>query len=155
MSSCRIEQRKIFTDKLDFSCELLFTKESWNASWRSPDRSSNRIPKGDLWWGHSITIRFLKGYASQTSSRIFIQTTCICTRFSKPKGDGVSWRAFDTIGNTRKTFANTNGWRPRNNGGKYSQYSTLAKGLTLSENIATASLLEAVGGQKEPHSFCR
>ena len=69
--------------------------------------------------------------------------------FSKPKGDGVLWRAFDTIGNTRKTFANTNGWRPRNNGGKYSQYSTLAKGLTLSENIATASLLESLGGPKE------
>ena len=67
--------------------------------------------------------------------------------FSKTKTDSISWRAFDTIGNTRRAFANTNGWREiaRNNGGKYSQYSTLAKGLTLSENIATTSLLESVG----------
>ena len=74
--------------------------------------------------------------------------------FSKTNDDGTPvWRAFDTVGNTRRTFANTNGWRPRNNGGKYSEYSTLAKGLTLSENIATASLLESLGGPKELIDF--
>lgn len=56
------------------------------------------------------------------------------------------WRSFDTVLNERRTFPNTNGWRPRNNGGKYSPVSTLAKGLTKSENIATASLLEQLGG---------
>ncbi len=63
------------------------------------------------------------------------------------------WNAFDTVPNERRTFPNTNGWRPRNNGGKYSPTSTLAKGLTKSENIATASLLEALGGPTELITF--
>jgi len=66
---------------------------------------------------------------------------------SQRNGDGShQWNAFDTVPNQRRTFPNTNGWRPRNNGGKYSVTSTLAKGLARSENIATASLLESVGG---------
>lgn len=67
--------------------------------------------------------------------------------FSQKNADGSpKWAAFDTVGNNRKTFKNTNGWRPRNNGGKYSDTSTLAQGLTSSQNIATANLLEANGG---------
>ena len=67
--------------------------------------------------------------------------------FSQKNADGSpKWKAFDTVGNNRKTFKDTDGWRPRNNGGKYSNKSTLARGLTWSQNIATANLLEANGG---------
>ena len=59
------------------------------------------------------------------------------------------WTAFDTVPNKRRTFPNTNGWRPRNNGGRYSSTSTLTKALTKSENIATASLLEQLGGPQQ------
>ena len=58
------------------------------------------------------------------------------------------FKSFDTVGNKRKTFANTNGWRPRNNGGKYSETSTLTQAITWSQNIATANLLEEAGGPK-------
>ena len=74
--------------------------------------------------------------------------------FSEKNDDGsLKWRAFDTVPNQRRTFPNTNGWRPRNNGGKYSPTSTLAKGLALSENIATASLLEKLGGPSKLIEF--
>lgn len=74
--------------------------------------------------------------------------------FSQKDADGNStWRSFDTVPNERRTFPNTNGWRPRNNGGKYSPTSTLAKGLTMSENIATASLLEQLGGPSKLIEF--
>ncbi len=63
------------------------------------------------------------------------------------------WTPFDTVGNQRRTFPNTNGWRPRNNGGRYSSTSTLTKGLTKSENIATASLLEQLGGPEKLIAF--
>ncbi len=74
--------------------------------------------------------------------------------FSSRNDDNtLQWRAFDTVPNERRTFPNTNGWRPRNNGGKYSPTSTLAKGLTKSENIATASLLESLGGPSKLIEF--
>jgi len=56
------------------------------------------------------------------------------------------WAAHSTIANHRHIFPNTNGWNPRNVGGKYSSTSTLAMGLAWSQNVATASLLEALGG---------
>ena len=61
------------------------------------------------------------------------------------KGERV-WSAHSTIANHRHTFKNTNGWTPRNVGGKYSTTSTLAMGLAWSQNVATASMLEALGG---------
>jgi membrane peptidoglycan carboxypeptidase len=61
------------------------------------------------------------------------------------KGERV-WSADSTIDNHRHTFKNTNGWTPRNVGGQYSTTSTLAMGLAWSQNVATASLLEAIGG---------
>ena len=70
------------------------------------------------------------------------------------QGDPI-WNSFDTIPNERRTFPNTNGWRPRNNGGKYSETSTLTKGLTWSENVATASLLEKLGGPKPLIEFAQ
>ncbi len=54
--------------------------------------------------------------------------------------------AAHTVPNTTRRFANTDGWTPRNVGGEYTSTSTLAMGLAWSQNIATASLLEEVGG---------
>lgn len=55
-------------------------------------------------------------------------------------------RADDKVPNMSRTFENTNGWRPKNLGGRYSVTSSLVTGLAGSQNIATASLLEEAGG---------
>jgi membrane peptidoglycan carboxypeptidase len=54
--------------------------------------------------------------------------------------------AASTINNQPRTFPGTSGWRPRNVGAEYSDTVTLAQGLTWSVNVATASLLEELGG---------
>jgi membrane peptidoglycan carboxypeptidase len=54
--------------------------------------------------------------------------------------------AAHTLPNTPRTFPNTNGWRPLNVGNDYSPTSTLAMGLSWSQNIVAASLLEESGG---------
>jgi len=56
------------------------------------------------------------------------------------------WRADSTVKNQRRVFPNTDGWMPRNVGGKYSPTSALAMALAWSQNVATASLLEDLGG---------
>ena len=56
------------------------------------------------------------------------------------------WRADSTVKNQRRVFPNTDGWMPRNVGGKYTSTSSLAMGLAWSQNVATASLLEDLGG---------
>lgn len=67
--------------------------------------------------------------------------------FNQQDPDGQpTWRAHDTVPNARRVFANTNGWNPRNVGGEYSETTTLAQGVAWSQNIAAASLLEALGG---------
>jgi penicillin-binding protein 1B len=68
-------------------------------------------------------------------------------------GGNPLWRSFDTLPNKRRTFPDTDGWRPRNNGGKYSETSTLAAGMAFSQNIATASLLEKLGGPQSLIDF--
>lgn len=51
-----------------------------------------------------------------------------------------------TVPNSPRNFREAPGWSPRNVAGEYSPTSALAMGLAWSQNIATASLLEAVGG---------
>ena len=63
------------------------------------------------------------------------------------------WRSFDTVPNLRRTFPNTDGWRPRNNGSVYSAVTTLANAMTRSQNVATATLLEQLGGPLELITF--
>ena len=65
------------------------------------------------------------------------------------------WKTFDTVPNLRRTFPNTDGWRPRNNSNEYSETSTLANGLAWSQNVATATLLEKNGGPKELIAFAK
>ena len=65
------------------------------------------------------------------------------------------WRAHDTVANNRHTFPGTDGWTPRNISGDYSSTSTLAMGMAWSQNVATASLLEANGGPASLISFAQ
>ncbi len=57
------------------------------------------------------------------------------------------------VPNAPREFKGTNGWRPRNVGGDYSSTAALAQGLAWSQNIATASLLEEVGGPQKLIDF--
>jgi len=74
--------------------------------------------------------------------------------FSQMDGDGLPrYTASDTVSNERRTFENTNGWRPRNVGGKYSETIPLAQALASSSNVGTASLLEELGGPRRLVDF--
>ncbi|MDP2304459.1 MAG: penicillin-binding transpeptidase domain-containing protein [Pseudomonadota bacterium] len=70
--------------------------------------------------------------------------------FSQQNPDGTAkFTAASTEINEPRTFKTPQGdWRPRNVGGEYSATACLAQGLAWSQNIATASLLEDVGGPK-------
>lgn len=69
--------------------------------------------------------------------------------FNTPGEGGHSkFTAFHAVPNAPREFAGTGGWKPRNVGGEYSSTTCLANGLAWSQNIATASLLEEVGGPK-------
>lgn len=70
--------------------------------------------------------------------------------FSQQNPDGTpKFTAASTAINEPHTFKTPQGdWRPRNVGGEYSPTACLAQGLAWSQNIATAALLEAVGGPK-------
>jgi penicillin-binding protein 1B len=56
------------------------------------------------------------------------------------------YTAATTVPNSPRIFADADGWSPRNVAGEYSSTSCLAMGLAWSQNIATASLLERLGG---------
>jgi len=74
--------------------------------------------------------------------------------FSRMDGDGMPlYSASDTVPNQRRTFENTDGWRPRNVGGKYTPTIPLAYALATSANIGTASLLEELGGPRHLVDF--
>jgi membrane peptidoglycan carboxypeptidase len=62
--------------------------------------------------------------------------------------------AASTEPNSPRDFKTPTGtWRPRNVGGEYSTTACLAQGLAWSQNIATASLLEDLGGPKALIAF--
>jgi membrane peptidoglycan carboxypeptidase len=75
--------------------------------------------------------------------------------FSQLNPDGTPrFTAASTEPNEPRTFKTPHGdWRPRNVGGEYSPTACLAQGLTWSQNIATASLLEEIGGPKALIAF--
>ncbi len=70
--------------------------------------------------------------------------------FSQKFPDGTPrYTAASTQPNAPRTFKTPQGeWKPRNVGGEYTATTCLAQGLAWSQNIATASLLEDVGGPK-------
>jgi penicillin-binding protein 1A len=69
--------------------------------------------------------------------------------FSRMDGNGMPlYKASDVVGNDRRVFADTEGWRPRNISGHYTITSPLANAIAWSQNVATASLLEELGGPR-------
>ncbi len=69
--------------------------------------------------------------------------------FSRMDGNGMPlYKASDVVANGRRVFDNTDGWKPRNISGRYTQTSPLAQAMAWSQNVATASLLEELGGPR-------
>ena len=64
------------------------------------------------------------------------------------ENDDPIWKTYDTVPNEQRTFPNTNGWRPRNNGGKYTATTTLSRAMAISQNVATTNILEKIGGPR-------
>ena len=76
--------------------------------------------------------------------------------FSSKRADGTPYTAADTEPNEPRTFKTPQGdWRPRNVGGEYSSTVCLAQGLAWSQNIATAGLLQDIGGPKALIAFAQ
>lgn len=76
--------------------------------------------------------------------------------FNTPGSDGhPKYTAAYAVPNAPRDFPGTGGWRPRNVGGEYSTTTCLANGLAWSQNIATASLLEELGGPKPLIAFAK
>lgn len=72
--------------------------------------------------------------------------------FSQPPGpDGKPpFTAAHTVPNSPRVFKTPQGdWNPRNIAGEYTATSCLAQGMTWSQNIATASLLDELGGPEK------
>ena len=71
--------------------------------------------------------------------------------FEEKNADGTQrFTALSTEPNSPRVFKTPLGdWSPRNVGGEYSPTACLAQGLAWSQNIATASLLEEMGGTVE------
>lgn len=66
--------------------------------------------------------------------------------FSRAEASGGPVKSWELLGNLPRVFENK--WSPRNVGGKYNAKSTVAQGLTWSQNIATTELLVQLGGPK-------
>ena len=109
-------------------------------------------------WGGSqaLPTDFSRATQARRQSGSAIKPLIYAMAFSRAGEDGhPAWTAGDTLPNQRRTFPGTNGWRPRNVGGEYSETTTLAMGLAWSQNVATASLLEKLGGPEAMIAFAR
>jgi penicillin-binding protein 1B len=109
-------------------------------------------------WGgtQQLATDFNRATQAWRQSGSSIKPLVYALAFTQRDPDGKpAWRAHSTIRNDRHVFKGTDGWYPRNVGGKYSETSTLAMALAWSQNVATASLLEALGGPPEMIRFAR
>ena len=109
-------------------------------------------------WGGSqaLATDFNRATQALRQSGSSIKPLVYALAFTQRSEDGrPRWRAHSTIRNDRHVFKDTDGWYPRNVGGKYSDTSSLAMALAWSQNVATASLLEELGGASEMTRFAR
>ncbi len=109
-------------------------------------------------WGgtQDLATDFNRATQAKRQSGSSIKPLVYALAFSQTGPDGrPKWRAHHTVRNDRHVFKGTDGWFPRNVGGQYSAESTLAMALAWSQNVATASLLEALGGPSEMIGFAR
>ena len=69
--------------------------------------------------------------------------------FSQTDEDGhAAWRPHHTVSNLYRTFPDTDGWTPKNIQADYSASTTLGHALVRSQNVATATLLQELGGPR-------
>lgn len=69
--------------------------------------------------------------------------------FSTLDDDGhAKWRPHHTVSNLYRTFPDTDGWTPKNIIADYSATTTLGNALVRSQNVATATLLQELGGPR-------
>lgn len=109
-------------------------------------------------WGgtQDLATDFNRATQAQRQSGSSIKPLVYAMAFAERDAAGAApWRAHSTIRNDRHVFTGTDGWYPRNVGGKYSSTSTLAMALAWSQNVATASLLETLGGPTAMVAFAR
>ena len=139
--------------RISFQKNFLKCKSWWECLWKIRWKVLQLLSlqqQGSYWQfmvGHIRQSTDLVVLHKQETGRIFSKTFGLYFGFEQKdeKGEYI-WKSFSTVTNARRTFKNTSGWRPRNNGEKYSPISTLTAGLVWSQNIATASLLESIGG---------
>ncbi|MBF0440925.1 MAG: transglycosylase domain-containing protein [Oligoflexales bacterium] len=105
-----------------------------------------------LWGGMEMkSTQFNRAVQSRRQPGSAFKPLVYALAFSQPpRSDGKPrYTASNAESNTIRKFGSEAGeWSPRNVEGRYSDTASLAYGLALSQNIATASLLEELGGPK-------
>jgi penicillin-binding protein 1B len=102
-----------------------------------------------MYGGHDVTSTgFNRATQSHRQPGSSFKPLVYALAFEQSGTDGAPrFTAASTEPNAPRTFKTAQGdWRPRNVGGEASVTASLAQGLAWSQNIATASLLEELGG---------
>lgn len=111
-----------------------------------------------IWGGSDVTaISFNRATQARRQPGSSFKPLVYALAFEQKNPDGTPrFTAASTEPNRPRVFRTPQGdWSPRNVGGEYSPTACLAQGLAWSQNIATASLLEDLGGPKPLIAFAR
>lgn len=109
-----------------------------------------------VWGGSDVTaISFNRATQARRQPGSSFKPLVYALAFEQHNPDGTPrFTAAHAVPNAPRTFETPQGpWRPRNVGGEYSSTASLAQGLAWSQNIATASLLEELGGPRPLIAF--
>lgn len=112
------------------------------------------VPTGRIlaiWGGNDVTaISFNRATQARRQPGSAFKPLVYALAFDQKNPDGTpKFTAAHAVPNAPRTFDTPEGdWRPRNVMGEYSSTACLAQGLAWSQNIATASLLEELGGPR-------
>lgn len=111
-----------------------------------------------IWGGSDVTaISFNRATQARRQPGSSFKPLVYALAFEQQNPDGTPrFTAASTEPNSPRVFKTPQGdWKPRNVGGEYSTTASLAHGLAWSQNIATASLLEDLGGPKPLIAFAK
>lgn len=109
-----------------------------------------------LYGGTDVTpISFNRATQARRQAGSSFKPLVYALAFEQKNPDGTrKYTPASTEQNSPRTFKTPQGdWKPRNVGGEYTGTASLAYGLTFSQNIATASLLDELGGPKPLIAF--
>ena len=109
-----------------------------------------------VYGGHDVTSTgFNRATQSHRQPGSSFKPLVYALAFEQKNDDGTpKFTAASTQPNSPRTFKTPQGdWRPRNVGGEATVTAALAQGLAWSQNIATASLLEELGGPEPVIAF--